>query len=164
MSQAIAEFGYEDDGKGGGRSSEAIACDMATMQGEPELDWAVVRTRDPLPDAALILDTSSSAEPAIDQPAFIVQHPGGQRKRIAFVRNQVTGFDDEVVHYLSDTQSGSSGSPVLDDQGRIIALHRAGGRPQEVAGKQPLRKNEGVRISQVVAGFGRVGVSLGSAG
>jgi V8-like Glu-specific endopeptidase len=72
----------------------------------------------------------------------------------------VTGIDARVVHYLSDTQQGSSGSPVLDAQGRIIALHHAGGRPQEVAGRPPLRRNEGIRIERVQAGALAAGLAL----
>jgi V8-like Glu-specific endopeptidase len=69
---------------------------------------------------------------------------------MGIIRNQVSFFDDRVVHYLTDTQVGSSGSPVFNEQGRLIALHHAGGRPQEVLGKPPLRKNEGIRISRIV--------------
>jgi V8-like Glu-specific endopeptidase len=72
---------------------------------------------------------------------------------VGFVRNQVSFFDDRVVHYLTDTQEGSSGSPVFDRQGRLIALHHAGGRPQEVVGRSPMRKNEGIRISRIISGL-----------
>jgi hypothetical protein len=87
------------------------------------------------------------------QPAYIIQHPSGDRKRLAYTRNQITAFDDRVVHYLSDTQPGSSGSPVLNAQAQLVALHHAGGRPQEIAGKPPLRKNEGIRIPRIAAGL-----------
>jgi V8-like Glu-specific endopeptidase len=69
------------------------------------------------------------------------------------VRNQVSSFDDRVLHYLTDTQQGSSGSPVFDAQGRLIGLHHAGGTPQQVIGKPPMAKNEGIRIPRVVAGL-----------
>jgi hypothetical protein len=71
------------------------------------------------------------------------------RKRVAYVRHQITYFDDRVVHYLSDTQVGASGSPVFDEAGRLVALHHAGGRPQQVAGQLPVKKNEGIRICRI---------------
>jgi V8-like Glu-specific endopeptidase len=105
-----------------------------------------------------VLKLSEAVTPTRQAPAFVIQHPGGDRKRVAYVRNQVTDLDDRVVHYLSDTQSGSSGSPVLNDGGRLIALHHAGGTPQEVAGKPPLKKNEGIRIERVIAGLKAAGI------
>jgi V8-like Glu-specific endopeptidase len=76
------------------------------------------------------------------------------------VRNQVTAFDDRIVHYLSDTQPGSSGSPVLNDECRLIALHHSGGRPQEVAGKPPMRKNEGIRIPRIATALANLGIGV----
>jgi len=107
-----------------------------------------------------MLRLSNSTAPILNAPAFVIQHPGGERKRLAYVRNQITRFDDRVVQYLSDTQGGSSGSPVLDENAKIIALHHAGGRPQEVAGKAPLKKNEGIRISRVRIGLESVGIAV----
>lgn len=151
--QVTAEFGFEDDGHGGTLGTTAIPCDVATMQGDVADDWCVIRTAAPMPAAIPAIPLSSAADPVNNAPAFIIQHPGGEKKRLAYTRNQITGFDDRVVHYLSDTQYGSSGAPVLDDQGKIVALHRAGGRPQELAGKPPVKKNEGIRIARVVAGL-----------
>jgi hypothetical protein len=56
-------------------------------------------------------------------PAFVIQRALGQRKRLGFVRNQISYVDDRVVQYLTDTSVGSSGSPVLDRHGRLIAVH-----------------------------------------
>lgn len=156
----LAEFGFDDDGQGGGTASTAVQCDVTTIQGDASDDWAVVRVAQPMAANIPVIKLSDAADPTLNAPAFLVQHPGGNRKRIAFVRNQITSFDDRVVHYLSDTQAGSSGSPVLDDQGRLVGLHRAGGRPQEVAGKPPLRKNEGVRIPRVRNGLAQRGIAV----
>ena len=159
-SAVTAEFGYEDDGKGGGLASTAIECDAASIVGEKANDWAVVRAKGSLPATATTLNVAEAAEPIVNESAFVIQHPGGSRKRIAYVRNQVTAVTDAVVQYLSDTQTGSSGSPVLNDAGRLIAIHHAGGRPQELAGRMPLAKNEGIRLSAVVKGFEALGVKL----
>lgn len=155
-----AEFGYEDDGKGGFAKAAAIPCDTASIRGDQKDDWCVVRTAEPLGERIPMLRLSNSTAPILNAPAFVIQHPGGERKRLAYVRNQITRFDDRVVQYLSDTQGGSSGSPVLDENAKIIALHHAGGRPQEVAGKAPLKKNEGIRISRVRIGLESVGIAV----
>ena len=152
-STITAEFGFDDDGRGGGLASSAVPCDVTSVRGNAQDDWAVIRVAAPLAESIPTIKLSDAAEPAANAAAFIVQHPAGQRKRVAYVRNQITAIEERVVQYLSDTQPGSSGSPVLDEQGRLVALHHAGGRPQEVAGKPPLRKNEGIRIPRVTSGL-----------
>ena len=160
LGTVTAEFGYEDDGQGGGLASIGVPCDVATVAGDAADDWAIIKPASALAETIPIVKLSEAIVPTSGTLAFIVQHPGGQRKRIAFVRNQVTDFDDLAVHYLSDTQAGSSGSPVFHESGRLMALHRAGGTPQEVAAKQPLRKNEGVRIQRIVEKMGQLGIAV----
>ena len=74
------------------------------------------------------------------------------------MRNSISDVDEGVVKYLTDTQPGSSGAPVLDAAGRVIAIHHAGGRPVEVLGKPPVSKNEGIRISRVLMRLKQNGV------
>jgi hypothetical protein len=154
----IAEFGFEDDGHDGVLTACPVRCDSASVAADEADDWAVVRVRDPLDPSWPIMRLSEAAEPELTGSAFIIQHPHAQRKRVGFVRNQVSYFDDRVVQYLTDTETGSSGSPVIDARGRLIALHHQGGRPRMLLGKPPLRKNEGIRISRVVQGLSTLGV------
>jgi hypothetical protein len=148
-----AEFGYEDDGKGGALAATVVPCDVATIISDKADDWAVVKAAQPLSDCWSMVNLSEAVAPVEGAATYIIQHPGGDRKRIGFVRNQVASFDERIVHYLTDTQFGYSGSPVFDGQGRLIALHHAGGRPQAVIGKPPVKKNEGIRISRIVSGL-----------
>lgn len=153
-----AEFGYEDNGIGGTLSSVNIPCNLQTVISNKEDDWGIIRSKEALLDKWPIIALSEGVVPIEDDPAYIIQHPRGDRKRIGFIRNQVSSFDDRIVQYLTDTQEGSSGAPVFDNAGKLIALHHAGGRPQEVLGKVPIRKNEGIRISRVRDGLQQKGV------
>ena len=148
-----AEFGYEDDGKGGVLAPRVIKCDVSTIVTDKANDWGIIRTTDALDPAWPVIKLSEAVAPTTAGAAYIIQHPGGNRKRFGFIRNQVSDFTDTVVHYLTDTEGGSSGSPVFDEQGKIFALHHAGGRPQEVLGRPPMNKNEGINIAKVVEGL-----------
>jgi len=148
-----AEFGYEDDGRGGVRTATAVPCDVASIVTDEADDWAVIRPQQGLEQTWPIVKLSTAVDPVAEEPAYIIQHPRGDRKRLGYVRNQISDFDERVLHYLTDTQEGSSGSPVFDSAGGLIGLHHVGGTPQEVAGRVPISKNEGIRIPRVVAGL-----------
>jgi hypothetical protein len=155
-----AEFRLEDDGRGGGLATVPIPCDAAGVVSDETDDWAAMRTTAPLHDDWPVLPLTGVPDPARGEAAFVIQHPLGGRKRVAIVRNQISFVDDRVVHYLSDTQVGSSGSPVFNAAGQLIALHHAGGRPQDVTGKDPVLKNEGIRIPRITAGLAAHGIEL----
>lgn len=153
-SSVSAEFGLDTDAKGKPVQATLFDCDPNSIRTDKGNDWGVVTVEKPLPDSFPIVDImAQSALPVLEGLTFIVQHPSGGRKRIAYVRNNITFFNDQVVQYVTDTQVGSSGAPVLNEDGKLIAIHHAGGRPQEVAGKQPVKKNEGIRISRVIEGL-----------
>lgn len=147
-----ADFEFDVDAGGASLAVTSLAGTVSTIKGEKAADWAVIEI--PNMGAAwpkIALD--AGLIPKAGDAAYILQHPGAQQKRLGFVRNTVSDVDDVFVKYLTDTEAGSSGSPVLDASGHLFALHHAGGRPVEVAGKPPVAKNEGVRISRVVAGL-----------
>ncbi len=79
----------------------------------------------------------------------IVQHPGGREKQVALRENRVVDEVDDFLHYATDTEPGSSGSPVFNDAWEVVALHHAAVRvpeTEELGGVV----NEGVRISRIV--------------
>lgn len=144
-----AYFGYETDAADNQLAATRLEGDVASVVAEAPTDWGVLRVPG-IPDASPIVDLTSIAVPARGDAAYILQHPGGLTKRLAFVRNTVTDTMENMVHYLTDTQAGSSGAPVFDAQGKLIALHHRGGTPTTAIGKPPLCKNEGVLIQRVI--------------
>lgn len=85
----------------------------------------------------------------VGEAVTIVQHPGGETKQVALRENRVVDVLEQFLHYETDTQPGSSGSPVFNDQWEIVALHHASVRvPQhaELGGFA----NEGLRVSRLL--------------
>jgi S1-C subfamily serine protease len=144
------DFMFDVDVNGASTTIVSRVGDVATIEADRPDDWGVITVAGMDPTWPII-DLSSAPAPNVGDLTYILQHPGGQRKRLGFVRNTISGVDDRVVHYLTDTEPGSSGAPVFDTMGRCVALHHAGGEPQTVLGKPPVSKNEGIRISRVHA-------------
>jgi len=98
--------------------------------------------------------------------ANIVQHPQGLPKRTSIKRNEVVdlGFNDVLIHYASDTEPGSSGSPVFNDYWRLVALHHASSaklhpdvarRVNGETGHETPVLNEGIKTSAIAIDIDR---------
>lgn len=74
---------------------------------------------------------SNLADLTVLEWANIIQHPGGDPQQVALRDNKVVKSLDNFIHYEADTQPGSSGSPVFNDQWQLVALHHSG-VPDEV--------------------------------
>lgn len=76
---------------------------------------------------------------------YIIQHPQGRPKEVVLRNNDVERVRDRVVWYRADTEGGSSGSPVFNEDWQLVALHHAGWRePGDRA------MNEGVSMAAIV--------------
>jgi S1-C subfamily serine protease len=151
-------FGFDQGSDDSELLAKPLAADLASIVTDAADDWGIIRVPE-IPAAWPSIQLANEPPFKEGDGAFIVQHPKGARKRLGFVRNTITGSDDRVVWYLTDTQQGSSGAPVFDAGGKLIALHHRGGAPVTIAGKPPLVKNEGIRISRVTAGLAKEGVA-----
>lgn len=76
----------------------------------------------------------------------IVQHPDGRMKEVALQDNEIHSLFTNAVRYKTDTEPGSSGSPVLDNVWQLMALHHAGG--ERVDGTWI--NNQGIRSDRIV--------------
>lgn len=100
----------------------------------------------------------------------IVQHPGGEAKQIAIRSSEILELDpkkvpginlESFIHYSTDTEPGSSGAPVFNDQWQVVAIHHKAipAVPQDLRKKESDPKwiaNEGVRISAIFRHLNKV--------
>jgi endonuclease G len=108
----------------------------------------------------------SQGKALLGESLNIIQHPKGGTKQIVLRSNQLVDLFDKYAHYLTDTEQGSSGSPVYNDQWEVVALHHSG-VPKMENGKLIAKDgsvwtdgmppdqlewvaNEGVRVSSLV--------------
>lgn len=99
--------------------------------------------------ASSVVELDSTSRMAVN----IVQHPRGKHKRVAFRNNLVSAADATTIRYFADTDQGSSGSPVCDDQWRVVGLHRGARHVSGVQfqGKDEAFVNFGSQIQAVLA-------------
>ncbi|WP_413991895.1 DNA/RNA non-specific endonuclease [Labrys okinawensis] len=167
-SQCEAEFDYEYDGDGALR--QAVRFNLRPHEiffTDAELDVTFVAVTH-YSDKDVPLDRYGWL-PLIPVPGkvvdgewvTIIQHPGGQAKQIAIRASQILTLDkadlgidlDRFLHYSTDTEPGSSGSPVFNDQWQVLAVHHkavpAPAKPGAPAGKTKWLANEGIRVSAI---------------
>ncbi len=153
---SIAEFNYQDD-------ENCMPCPTYHFRLDPkrlfitdeELDYTLVALLDnETLDKKLADFGHLQLDPTLSQImqgeyVTIIQHPNGGPKTITLRENQVKSINGDFVHYLADTDCGSSGSPVFNDQWSLVALHHAGVPDPDGSGNWVA--NEGIRIISIIA-------------
>jgi V8-like Glu-specific endopeptidase len=94
---------------------------------------------------------------APEERVNIIQHPGGGPKQISYFHNVVAYADEKRIQYLTDTQPGSSGSPVFDRQWQLVAVHHSGGWIVEPGTSTQVYRNEGIHINCIISGLQHTG-------
>jgi endonuclease G len=139
---SILWFGYDF-----GSFTEYRCLDL--IYANEALDYAVLRISSTSVDGVSLSDWGFlkvvSLQQNLDRGTRInvIQHPGGRFKEIALRTNFYIGCDasSSRFHYLSDTEGGSSGSPVLNDDWQVVGLHHAWDYYEKHYKGQPIRFN-----------------------
>ncbi len=128
-----------------------------------EIFWS--SPADELDAAFLILDGKPKATPlplfqddvlfASPPPSnlFVIGHPSGGNITFSIEDNLFIASNNRVVHYRTPTESGSSGSPVFDDEGwQVVALHHSGSKALKRLDdpEQRYEANEGIKIRAIL--------------
>jgi endonuclease G, mitochondrial len=165
--QAEAEFNYEHDIDGVMRRAVQYNLDPGQLfYTSTELDITLVAVA-PMSDYGVPIDRYGwlpllplSGKSVDGEWISIIQHPNGTAKQIAIHASQiikldpakVPGITESFIHYTTDTEPGSSGSPVLNDQWQVVAIHhKAIQAPRKRGDGGEIRwlANEGVRVSAI---------------
>ncbi len=128
---------------------EYMPAEEGLFHTQPTLDYTVVELKGfPGNDWAIL--PLSRELPSPDSRVNIIQHPAGQPKQISLQNNFVEYADSTRVQYLTSTLNGSSGSPVFNDNWRVVALHHAGGMLVEPGTKRAYFRNEGITMAAIL--------------
>jgi V8-like Glu-specific endopeptidase len=114
-------------------------------------DWTAVKVKGN-PKAKWGTLTLITATPKAGDEVIIIQHPMGERKKIALSHNMVAYADGKRVQYYTETEEGSSGSPVFDVEWRVVAVHYTGGWMHEPGTEASVYRNAGININLVIEG------------
>ncbi|WP_439379309.1 DNA/RNA non-specific endonuclease [Amycolatopsis lexingtonensis] len=151
---SVIEFDYQDGVDGLPRPVHAFRLDPDRFfVADEDLDFALVAVRAPAGELTgfgynRLIGTEGKA--IVGDFVTIVQHPKGGKKKVALRENRVVDVLEQFLHYETDTEPGSSGSPVFNDQWEIVALHHAS-VPTDDHGELGRYINEGIRVSKLLA-------------
>ena len=167
VQRAAAHFGYARTERGVARGKVVNFSGLANMfVTSEELDFTIV---------ALEQDPGVGFHPLLGSIGkilkghriSIIQHPGGGPRKYAVEGNQLVDVLPDYLHYVTDTEYGSSGSPAFNDRWEVVALHHS--RVPKMVGDTIMAKggvpwnsatmtendvdwvaNEGVRVSRII--------------
>lgn len=168
--QSKVEFNFQEEASGELQTTQCFAlAPQEFFLTDQELDYSLVAVVDDggLDAYGWLPLIEDSGKVLVGEKVNIIQHPNGEPKQLAIRNNQVVDQLELFLHYRTDTDPGSSGSPVFNDQWEVVALHHSGvpkrneqgqvvtsdGRLwQEWMGEQRIawEANEGVRVSRLV--------------
>jgi hypothetical protein len=104
---------------------------------------------------------NQGADPASRQSLYILHHPFGGD--LVLTRLDCRAMPDPVegplLHHRCDTDHGSSGAPILNEDLAIVGIHLGGGKTQDENSY-----NEGLLISTIIANSAAVKTALNGTG
>jgi endonuclease G len=132
---------------------------FAVFSIESELDYALIALGQQISGSTAVTEigwcpiANTPDRHVVGMSVNIIQHPRGLPKMVTLRNNVLTYRTQSTLLYETDTDEGSSGSPVFNDDWDVVALHHWGQpflRRRDDGGREfPVTVNEGVRISAI---------------
>ena len=124
--RSLIQFDYDSEQDSGYEIDVASLVVPRASSRRPKLDYAILKLDEPLIDRIplrlapnFIYQVAGGVKPLVN----IIQHPHGKEKRVGIRNNPVNSIQITEFGYFTDTDSGSSGSPVLNDLWQVVGLH-----------------------------------------
>jgi V8-like Glu-specific endopeptidase len=147
--ETAIEFNYQKTWEGQLEAVQRYQFDTKRFLTNHDLDYTIVGVAGNPGQLFGFVDVSSRAAPSVNDFVSIIQHPLGGPKQISFTDNKVSAVFGVRLQYATDTEPGSSGSPVFNQAWQLVGLHHAGGGLAGPDGKK-FFTNEGIVISAIV--------------
>lgn len=151
LSGVLLRFNYQENFAGEAQPpSEFRAVADGPFHASDALDYAIFQVEN-APGREWGWLPLAPREIAKDDRINIIQHPSGQPKQISLQNNLVQYVGGNVLQYITSTKAGSSGSPVLNDNWEVVALHHAGGYLHDPSTRTRQLRNQGILVQQILA-------------
>lgn len=147
--KADIEFNYQENWEGAMEAVHRYTLDRSFFRTVPELDYTIVRVKERPGDRFGYIDINRYGTPRVNDYVSIIQHPHGGPKQICLTDNKVSAVFGDYMQYATDTEPGSSGSPVFNQQWEVVGLHHKGGGLVGPDGQEHFT-NQGVLISSIL--------------
>lgn len=150
---AKLQFNYRMLADGNRAEEDVWECDPDQMfRTNPALDYSIVKIKEKNGQNAGevwgFFNLRHGARVIENQRVNIIQHPRGRFQEIAFRDNQVKAVGDTYIQYITDTDYGTSGSPVLDDWFNVVALHNQ--RVRDPNSPYRWYRNQGYQVDAIL--------------
>lgn len=158
---------YEYDDESGLKQTVKFRFTDEVFVTNQALDFTIVSVEStgqegkPLAEFGFLRLIKESGKAVKKEPMSIIQHANGLPKQIAIRDSIVLGRKSDFIYYTTDTNSGSSGSPVLNDQWLPVALHHRA--VPDFNKVDSYVCNRGIRISSIVEYLEEISASNGEA-
>jgi endonuclease G, mitochondrial len=147
--RTVVQFDYDAEGMEGTAFAVKSLC-----AANEKLDYAIMELAEESKRSSLPLWTGHLALPPGSQvPVNIIQHPNGAPKQMAMRNNLAVLLNDRDLAYFTDTDEGSSGSAVCNDDWKVLALHKSSDPTLgtfHYQGKTTAWINTGTRIDLII--------------
>jgi len=145
----IVRFNYQNDPGGAARPTQDFTVtSIVEQENAAAWDYAIVRLGGS-PGREFGHASIAAVDPPVGSLVAIIQHPAGVPKKIHAGRvfDYASPDGPNWFRHQVDTTNGTSGSGVLDIDGRLVGIHTSPG----CSTSTPINGNSAIRMSQLVA-------------